>query len=59
MCVNCMMNFMFEEVVDHAVDGKLTAEQYFKDQENMIGTGGCILRLVGMFLCVLGFYLLF
>ena len=30
MCVNCLMNTMFEEVVDAAVDGTITSEQHFK-----------------------------
>ena len=33
MCVNCLFNTIFEEVVDVARDGKLVAEQYFVEQE--------------------------
>ena len=38
MCVNCMMNVMFEEVVDFARDGKSSKEDYFKEQANNLGT---------------------
>ena len=50
---------MFEEVVDAAVDGNITSEQHFKAQEGFIGTATSIMRPVGIFLCILGFYLLF
>merc|ERR1712032_1737695 len=59
LCVNCMMNTMFEEVVDHATDGKVPAEQYFKDQEDALGTAGSVIRPLGIFLCIFGHYLLF
>jgi len=31
MCVNCLFNTMFEEVVDHATDSQVTSEYYFDD----------------------------
>merc|ERR1712060_6797 len=59
MFVNCLMNTMFEEVVDVAVDGKLMPEQYFKDQEALLSTASSIIRPLGIFFHILGWYMLF
>ena len=59
MCVNCLFNTMFEEVVDVARDGKLVSETYFTEQEGMLGGSATAIRWGGIFLCILGHYLLF
>ena len=59
LCVNCLMNTLFEEVVDVARDGKLVAEQYFTEQEETLGNAAKCIRPTGIFLCILGHYLLF
>lgn len=59
MCVNCLMNSLFEEVVDHAKDGSTTSEDYFKGKESDLGSSAKILRVVGICLTILGHYLLF
>jgi len=53
------MNTLFEEVVDVARDGKLVAEQYFTEQEETLGNAAKCIRPTGIFLCILGHYLLF
>ena len=59
MCVNCLMNTLFEEVVDVARDGKLVSEQYFTEQEQSVGSAAKCIRPTGIFLCIFGHYLLF
>ena len=59
MCVNCLFNTMFEEVVDVARDGKLVSETYFTEQEGMLGGSATAIRWGGIFMCILGHYLLF
>ena len=59
LCVNCLFNTMFEEVVDVARDGKLVSEQYFTEQESLLGGSATAIRWGGIFLCILGHYLLF
>lgn len=59
MCVNCLFNTMFEEVVDVARDGKLVSETYFTEQESMLGGSATCFRWGGIFLCIFGHYLLF
>ena len=59
MCVNCIFNAMFEEVVDVARDGKLVSETYFEEQKSMLGGSATAIRWGGIFLCILGHYLLF
>ena len=58
-CVNCIMNTVFEEVVDHAEDGEKQHETYFADQESNLGTAAKIIRPTGIILCIVGHYLLF
>ena len=50
---------MFEEVVDVARDGKLVSEQYFEEQKSVLGGSATAFRWGGIFLCILGHYLLF
>ena len=50
---------MFEEVVDVARDGKLVSETYFEEQKSVLGGSATAIRWGGIFLCILGHYLLF
>lgn len=59
MCVNGLMSIMFNETVDVAVDGKQSAEEYFEGQEALLSAANKIMRPLGIFLTVLGIYLLF
>ena len=59
MCVNCLFNAVWEEVVDVARDGKLVAEQYFTEQEQNLGSSTSCLRISGIVLCIFGHYCLF
>ena len=59
MCVNCLFNAMFEEVVDLSRDGKTQSEQYFEEQESTLGGSATCFRWLGVFLCIFGHYLLF
>jgi hypothetical protein len=59
MCVDCCCNAMFEDVVDLAVDTKMTAEAYFDDQDKNIKTAAKIIRPGGICLTIMGIYLLF
>ena len=59
MCVNCLFNTMFEEVIDVARDGKIQSETYFTEQESLLGGSATVFRWGGIFLCILGHYLLF
>ena len=50
---------MFEDVVDVARDGKMISECYFDEQKSLLGGSATVFRLLGIFLCILGHYLLF
>ena len=50
---------MFEEVVDHAVDTKITSETYFEEEESKIKNATRIIRPLGILLTVVGLFLLF
>lgn len=58
-CVNSIFNAAFEEVIDHAKDGMQTQEQFFESQENTLCWSTQFFRLLGVFLNVLGLYLIF
>ena len=53
------MGTFFEETVDVAEDGSKTAEKFFNDQEEKLSTAAKIIRPLGIFLTILGIYLLF
>lgn len=59
MCVNFIMNTMFEEAILSIKDGIQTAEEYFKGQEEFLHTANYIIRPFGIFLVIMGLYLLF
>ena len=50
---------MFEEVVNVARDGKTQSGDYFDEQESLSGGTGKCFRFLGIFLCILGHYMLF
>ena len=59
LLVNCCFNAMFEEVVNVARDGKTQSGDYFDEQESLSGGTGKCFRFLGIFLCILGHYMLF
>lgn len=59
MCVNGWMDTAFEEVVDHAADGSQTAKAYFDSEEVKLTWATRITRLLGIFLCVVGLWMIF
>ena len=59
MCVNCLFNVMFEEVVDHTADQQVSTGSYFDGQKDAVKSAGSCFRPLGIFLEILGFYLLF
>ena len=59
MIVDCCCNSIFEEVVDLAEDTKITAETYFNKQEKNIATAARIVRPLGIFLTIMGIFMLF
>lgn len=59
MCVNCIMNTAFEEVVDYSKDGKKTPEEYFEEQESNLGNAAKCIRPSGIIMCIVGHYFLF
>lgn len=59
ICVNYLMNTMFEEAINNFRDGIQTAEEYFKGQEDFVNTANYIMRPLGIFLVILGLYMLF
>lgn len=59
MCVNCIMNVMFEETVNVARDGNLHSDEYFSSQDDVLSKSAKCIRPLGVFLTCLGFYLLF
>ena len=59
LLVNCCFNAMFEEVVNVARDGKTQIEEYFDEQQALSGSTGTCFRWLGVFLCILGHYMLF
>ena len=50
---------MFEEVVDHAQDGKKQLEEYFNDRESKLRAAAKCVRPTGIILCIIGHYCLF
>ncbi len=50
---------MFEEVVDHAEDTKITATEYFDAQQKKIKTAATLVRPGGILLQIQGLFLLF
>ena len=50
---------MFENVVDVAKDGKYPSHVYFDEQKKLLGESATVFRYLGIFLCILGHYLLF
>ena len=50
---------MFEEVVDCALDTKITSKTYFDDQEKNIATASKCVRPTGIILSMSGWFLLF
>lgn len=61
MCVlvDCCCDSLFEEVVDQAVDTKMTASEFFDEQDKNIATAAKIIRPSGIFLTILGIFFLF
>lgn len=59
MCVDCMCSAAFEEVVDEAVDTKMTATSYFEGQETKIAMAARYIRPLGILMTIFGFFLLF
>ena len=59
MCVDSMFSSLFEEVVDHAVDTKITSETYFEEEEKKIKSATRIIRPLGILLTIVGLFLLF
>ena len=59
LCVDAMCDTLFEEVVDCAVDTKLSSEAYFDDQEKNIASAAKCIRPAGIFMSMSGWFLLF
>lgn len=59
MCIDCMCSAAFEEVVDQAIDTKMSAPAYFDEQDEKIKTAARIIRPGGVILTIFGFYFLF
>jgi hypothetical protein len=59
MCVNCIFNTAFEEVVDSAVDYQNTAAAYFEAQKAVVSTAAKCFRPLGIVLTIWGNYMLF
>ena len=59
MCVDALFTSMFEEVVDHAVDTKISSETYFEEEESKIKSATRIIRPLGILLTIVGLFCLF
>lgn len=59
MCVTGCFNTMFEEIVDFAGDGCMSAETFFKKQERTLKWSTLGFRFMGVFLAVMGLYMIF
>ena len=59
MLVDCCCEAAFEEVVDHVVDAKETAAEYFSEQHKRIKMASRVVRPAGILATIIGFYLLF
>lgn len=59
LLVNWMFKAMFEEVVNLFTDGKVTAAQYFADQEKNLELANKVIRPLGIVLTILGLYFIF
>lgn len=58
-CVDMCMNTAFEEVVDCVKDTKMTAEQFFDEQDEMIKMAARVIRPCGIIFTIIGLFLLF
>lgn len=58
-CVDMTFNAAFEEVVDCVRDTKMSAEDYFDAMASKIKTASRCVRPTGIFLTILGLFLLF
>jgi len=56
---NCILDSLFDEVIDVARDGKISAEDFFKEQEANLGTSAKLFRWLGVFLTMFSIYLMF
>lgn len=59
MCVNGWMDTAFEEVIDHAADGSLTAKDYFNSEDIKLVWATRMTRILGLVLAVSGFWMIF
>jgi len=59
MCVNCIMNVMFEETINKAQDGRMSSDEYFEGQGDVLNKSAKSIRPTGIILCIVGHYLLF
>lgn len=57
--MECCCDSLFEEVVDQAVDTKMTATEFFDEQDKNIATAAKVIRPSGIFLTMLGIFFLF
>jgi len=58
-CVNCCMDTLFEEVVYIIAEEDKEAEPMLKQSDEAVAKMGSISRPIAIFLCMLGFFLLF
>ena len=59
ICVNSIFSLLWEEVIDHAADGLMTASKYFDSQQNKLYWSTQGFRALGLTLAVAGLYLIF
>lgn len=59
MCVGCCFQTIFEEVIDHAADGTMTASAYFSSQEKNLQVATNMIRLLGIIAAVAGLWFIF
>ena len=55
--VDCCINRIFDHVIDVAIEGKFTVEQYLHEQESKIGSTIVLGRVLSASMMVAGLYL--
>ena len=59
LCINSCFDVPWEETIDYAHDGKLSANEFFRAQEKAVFWSTHMFRFVGIVLCVAGLWMVF